>query len=268
MNRSPVRATLLRVILSVSLAGAAWATDLPSNTPVPPPTPAAPAAAILAPRLPQEPGSGKGRMAIHFSGNRRWCTFPDDRVAKPPPDRRHPAKAAAKKNEVFTFGYMFTISAVKRGLEGQTILLYESPVFRTARMRTAAKSGQGSPKQPPLIGPGVGARPFTTGAAPRPGGSALVPFWEEQFRCTTVPEQFDFDLDPGTYDVYAAFDIMDQQGSWAHRSTGYVTDVTVETGRRTSVEGTVGMGGPAQRTLSLESSTLLPAQDASGASGP
>jgi hypothetical protein len=267
MIRHPVGAIFLQLMLAAAPSGATAAAEIPSAPPAPQPTPA-PAAAILAPLMPQEPVPGQGRMAVHFSGNRRWCTFPDDRVAKPPADPRRTPQALSKKNEIFTFGYTFTISAVKRGLEGQTIMLYESPVFRTAKMRTAGKGGPVSSKPSRMVGPGVGAKPFSPGATPRTGGSTLVPFWDERYRCTTVPERFDFDLEPGTYDVYAAFDIMDQGGTWVHRSTGFVTDVSIESGRQTRVEGTVGMGGPAQRTLSLESSTLLPAKDSLGASGP
>src|SRR5688572_15228668 len=39
---------------------------------------------IRAPALPDSPAAGKGRLALHVGGNRRWCTFPDDRLVRPP----------------------------------------------------------------------------------------------------------------------------------------------------------------------------------------
>ena len=57
--------------------------------------------------------------------------------------------------EVYTFGYQFTIAAVERSHPDETLLLFESPVFRTAEMRQAAKLGRGQ-KTPPK-GPNISA---------------------------------------------------------------------------------------------------------------
>jgi len=43
--------------------------------------------------------------------------------------------------------------------------------------------------------------------------ATLVPFWMEQYRCTTLTERFEFDLDPGVYDIYIAFDLMIATGA-------------------------------------------------------
>ncbi|HXH27473.1 MAG TPA: hypothetical protein VNL37_00400, partial [Candidatus Polarisedimenticolia bacterium] len=47
-----------------------------------PPTPEPPA--FSAPHTPEAIPPDDGRLAIEFDGNRRWCTFPDDRVLRPP----------------------------------------------------------------------------------------------------------------------------------------------------------------------------------------
>ncbi len=266
---------VLRSLIAGALGGLCLAAspvgEPPSTSPTPatgvssslPPT----AALIVAPLLLPDPAQGKGRMTIVFSGNRRWCTFPDDRTVKPPEDPRKNPRAS-KKNQVFTFGYKFTISAVKRGADDQALMLFESPLFRTAYLRQAAKTGRPTASAPSFVGPGVGSRPLTGTASPKDSPAALVPYWEEQYRCTTLPERFDFDLDPGTYDIYAAFDIMGPQGGWTHRTSGYLTDVTVEPGRRTRLDGIANMGGIAERNLTLRSATLLPEEDGRGAGGP
>jgi len=97
----------------------------------------------------------------------------------------------------------------------------------------------------------------------------LVPRWQEEYRCVTLPERMDFDLDPGTYDIYLAFDVLSRQNSWAHRSSGYLTDVPVEKARRTRLDGLVNLGTGSERQVEIESSTIEPDTAATpGASGP
>ena len=89
--------------------------------------------------------------------------------------------------------------------------------------------------------------------------ATIVPYWEDNKRCAIVGEQFDFDLDPGIYDVYIAFDLMMQSGNWVHRSYGYLTDIHVKEGRRTMVDGIIDMRGGGNRSVDLRNFTVLAA---------
>jgi len=217
--------------------------------------------------LPPEPSSGKGRLNLAVGGNRQWCTYRDDRVIQPPPGLGSTTVKPRAHNPVYTFGYQFTIATVARARPAETILLYESPVIRTAVLRQAAKLGRGGKKPPgPILVAPDTAQKRASPAAEQPG--SLVPFWQESYACTTLPEAFDFDLDPGAYDVYMAFDILGRSGSWAHRSIGFLTDIVVEEGRRTRVEGRVDLVGGGRREVDLLSSALLPAAKAGEGAAP
>lgn len=219
-----------------------------------------------APALPPQPASGKGRLSLAFEGNRQWCTYRDDRVVQPPPGLASPTIAPRSHNPIYTFGYQFSVAAVARSRPDETILLFESPVVRTAVLRQAAKLGRGG-KQPPaptVIAPEGGAHQKKgTGAQEQP--NSIVPLWQEQFACTTLPTSFDFDVDPGAYDVYIAFDILGRSGAWTHRSVGYLTDIGVVEGRQTRVDGRVDMIGGGRRQVDLLSSALLPVSGAGAA---
>jgi hypothetical protein len=215
---------------------------------------------IQAPRLPDPPQAGKGRLQMDFTGDRRWCTYPDDRVVRPP-EGKESAGAPKVRNPIYTYGYQFTIAAVARSRPTTTLLLFESPIIRTALLREAAKLGKGGKKPPsaPVIGYDSPQK-----AAPlyHETPSSIVPYWQELSRCTTLPEQFEFDLEPGTYDVYAAFDILGRSGSWAHRTIGFETDIEVLPDRTTRVVGSVKMFAGNRREIDLQGSTLLPAAEA------
>jgi hypothetical protein len=77
-------------------------------------------------------------VELLIGGNRRWCTYPDDRIVRP----AQTAGTIQKRSEVFTFGYRFTVSAVKRGQADTPLMLFESPVFQTATWLPASKTGQ------------------------------------------------------------------------------------------------------------------------------
>ena len=206
--------------------------------------------AIQAARLDRPPSGGKGRMTLELAGNRRWCTFPDDRVVQPAQRERPKNPGESSRDKVYTFGYKFTVAAIERSRPAETLLLFESPVFRTAYMRPAGKLGRGAPKTP--TGPTVGLRPDNIEKQRgQETASTPVPFWQEQYRCTTVPEAFDFDLEPGTYDVYMAFDILLKSGSWTHRSIGFATDIPVRDAQVTRVDGRVEMLAGGRRTVDL-----------------
>lgn len=219
---------------------------------------------ILAPALPPAPEPGKGRLAFHIGGNRRWCTYPDDRLVRPPEQQGR----FVKRNEVFTFGYKFTVAAVKRGDAGAPLMLFESPVFRTATWRPASKVGQSRKSGPrgPIIG--IEGEPLPKPKQIPKDPDTLVPYWEEPYRCVTLPGRMDFDLDPGTYDVYIAFDLMKGDGTWVHRSNGYLTDIPVEAARRTRLDGLINLGAGADRQVDLLSASLDSDSDAPGAAGP
>jgi hypothetical protein len=231
-----------------------------------PPVPRPPI--ILAPSVPAVPPPGMGRLTLAFDGNRRWCTFPDDRVMKPP---AHPAASAGRRGqrdrrEIYTFGYQFVVAAVRRGAADAPIMLYESPVFRTASWRPLSKvqpQGPQKPSRTQMVAPEGKAPPRLV----RP--DTLVPYWHELNRCATLPERMEFDLQPGTYDVYVAFDLINREGGWVHRSAAFLTDVPVEAPGRTRVDGRVHMGGGSQREVELRTAVLEPpGATGAGATGP
>jgi hypothetical protein len=212
--------------------------------------------------MPSTPAAGKGRLAWVISGNRRWCTYPDDRLIKPVAG---PGQTE-QQNEIFTFGHRFTISAVKRGSAATPLMLFESPVYRTAEWRLAAKLG--TTRAAGQVGPSIirpGERPSRSKSIPKTP-DALVPYWDEVYRCVTLPARMDFDLEPGTYDVYIAFDLLNREGGWVHRMSAFLTDVPVEAARRTRLDGTINDG--AQRQVELESSTLEPEVNPPDGAGP
>lgn len=218
-----------------------------------------------APLLASQPAAGKGRLNLAVGGNRQWCTYRDDRVVQPPPTVGKPKPRS--HNPIHTFGYQFTIAAVARARPVATILLYESPVIRTAVLRQAAKLGRGAKKPPaPTIVPLDGGKKRAGQVEESP--TALVPLWQEQYACATLSEAFDFDLDPGAYDVYMAFDILGRSGNWAHRSIGFLTDIVVEEGRQTRVDGRVDLVGGTRRDVDILSSVLLPAAEAGAGAAP
>src|SRR5262245_30040373 len=248
MARATRRRSLALVALSLCLPLSLPAED----TPVPPQTRPP---EIQSLDLPQTPGAGKGRLAMKISGNRRWCTFPDDRLIQLP---QRPGVMQKAKNEVFTFGYQFTIAAMRRGHADEPLMLFESPIFRTASWLPANKVGESKRIQPPgqvIISEG---EKVPKGKQAPKGPESLVPFWQESYRCVTLPDHFDFDLDPGTYDVYAAFDLLNRDGGWVHRTTAYLTDVPVEEARHTRLESLVNIGPAAERQMELQAAIVEP----------
>jgi len=217
-------------------------------------------ALVLAP----SPERGKGRLALHLDGNRRWCTYPDDRLVRPPEKEGR----FQKRNEVFTFGYKFSLAAVRRGDAATVRMLFESPVFRTATWRPASKVGvtqKTGPRGPMILNEDQPPpRPKQIPKSP----DTLVPYWEERNRCVGLPERMEFDLDPGTYDVYAAFDLMKGDGTWVHRTTGFLTDIPVEAARRTRLDGLINLGPGAERQVELVSFSLEPESTLPGPAGP
>lgn len=219
---------------------------------------------IKAVELAEIPASGTGRLRIGFGGNRRWCTSQDDRILKPPvPPGRKPARGAAA---ITTFGYQMILAAVKRGSADDVILLFESPLVRTASWRPAAKAGlpPRTAKPSPQVSDVGAAAPPARRIAP----DDLVPYWHEINRCATVAESMDFDLAPGVYDLYLAMDLLTRSGSYIHRATTFLLDVRVEAGRQTRVEGRIDMRGGGFRDLELLTAAPPAASGSPGSGSP
>lgn len=225
---------------------------------------------IQAPPAPPDPPAGKGRVSLSLEGNRRWCTFPDDRVMRPPARPAAPARRGTDRDkEIFTFGYQFVAAAVKRGAAEVPLMLYESPIFRTASWRPISKVAPQStakPKSGQMVAPeGTSEAPKALRSAP----DRLVPYWHDVNRCATLPSTMEFDLEPGTYDLYIAFDLLNRQGGWVHRSTAYLTDVPVKARARTRVDGRIHMAGGGEREVELFAAALETAgAGATGAGAP
>jgi len=161
-----------------------------------------------------------------------------------------------RSDEVFTFGYQFTIAAIRRGQPDEPVMLYESPVVRTATWRLASKLPQASRNEAP--GPAVGGGAASLKTPPRDSPASLVPYWQETYRCVTVGDRFEFDLEPGVYDVYMAFDLLLKDGAWVHRSSGYLTDTPVESGRQTVLDGRINSTSNQNREVEFLKAALLP----------
>jgi hypothetical protein len=212
---------------------------------------------IRAPRSTPLPVAGKGRLTMAFDGNRRWCTFPDDRLQESP--IKTPSGPQGRR-EIYTFGYQFSIAAVEPARPDTTHLLYSSPEITTASPRQAVKLGRGttpgrSGSSNPIAVPDHQRPPDPRG---RETPATLVPYWDEAQRCATVEERFDFDLDPGRYDLYISFDIRIRSGAWVQRSYAFLTGVDIREESRTLIEGVIDMRGGGRRELQLRSAAIEP----------
>ncbi|MCZ6696242.1 MAG: hypothetical protein O7A63_06855, partial [Acidobacteria bacterium] len=187
-----------------------------------------------------------------------WCTYPDDRIMKPPQNRPQPGTKNRRRSQVFTFGYQFTVAAIRRGDPTRPLVLYESPLIRTASLRSAAKLGR-SGKQGG-VGPGVGGGGRTVSGPRRiVSDDGLVPYWQPRYRCTILDEIFQFDLAEGTYDIYAAFDLMNRGGAWVHRTVAFIEEVPIKSGRRTLLEGRLETRGSRRRIFEFVRATIAEA---------
>src|SRR3989442_4340651 len=113
---------LIRGVAPILLAGTLFARAAPASnrTAAPSTTPGITESAVPPPVRPPEippqllqpvPAPGKGRLAMVVGGNRRWGTYPDDRMARP---LQKPG-TFEKRNEGFTFGYQVTVAAGRPG---------------------------------------------------------------------------------------------------------------------------------------------------------
>jgi len=183
-----------------------------------------------------------GTLTLELSGNRNFCVNRNEVDFKP-----GTVKPRQERNAplVTTFGYKYQVSASRRGATAITKLM-ESPTIRTAYMERQLPEKK--PPQPRL------ATPKDQKAMSQPFQMAKkVPRWIPESECTMLPPQQSFSLAPGRYDIYLGFDVLLNNGQWAPMQSDYVTDVLIEKGLVTRVNGRVDYTGGV-RTVNLESS--------------
>ena len=214
-------------LLLAGLAGAAGgAQEKPQSAPA---TQTAPAAEEV------------GTLSLQLSGNRNFCVERNEVDIRPGAVKPRQYRNAPL---VTTFGYKYQISASRRGTSSITKLM-ESPTIRTAYMERQLPEKK--LPQPRLATP---RDQKTSGQPLQP--AKKVPRWIPEGTCTTLPEEQTFSLAPGRYDIYLGFDVLLNNGQWAPMQSDFVTDVLIELGRVTRVNGRVDYTGGV-RTVKLES---------------
>ena len=183
-----------------------------------------------------------GTLSLQLSGNRNFCVDRNEVGFKPGTVKPRQYRNAPL---VTTFGYKYQISASRRGTSSITKLM-ESPTIRTAYMKEPPPDKK--PPQPRL------AKPKDEKTSSQPFQQAKkVPRWIPEGTCTTLPPERSFPLAPGRYDIYLGFDVLLNNGQWAPMQSDFVTDVLVEKGQVTRVNGRVDYTDGV-RTVELESS--------------
>ena len=214
-------------LLFVGMAGAAdTAQERPQSAPA---TQTAPAA------------EDTGTLSLQISGNRKFCVSHNEvdfehGTVKPRQQRNSPL--------ITTLGYKYQISASRRGA-GSIIKLMESPTIRTTYMERQIPDAK--PPQPRLTTP----TDKKTSSQPLKQTKKL-PRWVPGSGCTTLLPEHTFPLAPGRYDIYLGFDVLLFNGQWAPMQSDFVTDVLIEKGRVTRVNGLVDYTDGV-RTVKLES---------------
>jgi hypothetical protein len=183
-----------------------------------------------------------GTLSLQLSGNRNFCVDRNEVDIKPGAVKPRQYRNAPL---VTTFGYKYQISASRRGTSSITKLM-ESPTIRTAYMERQLPEKK--LPQPRLATPKdqkSSSQPFQQ--------TKKVPRWIPESTCTTLPPEHSFPLAPGRYDIYLGFDVLLNNGQWAPMQSDFVTDVLIEKGQVTRVNGRVDYTGGV-RTVKLESS--------------
>jgi hypothetical protein len=183
-----------------------------------------------------------GTLTLQLSGNRTFCVVRNEvdfgpTRAKPRQYRDSPL--------ITTFGYKYQISASRRGSRSVSKLM-ESKTFRTARLENPQPEAK--PPQPRLM------TPKDKKASNQPLKQAKKRTqWIAESECTTLLPEHSFPLAPGLYDIYLGFDVLLNNGQWAPMQSDFVTDVLIEKGQVTRVNGRVDYTDGV-RTVKLESS--------------
>ena len=224
-------------LLPILLAGLAGGPEVAQENPQTAP------AAQTAPAVQTAPAAeGVGTLTLQLSGNRKFCVDWNEVDFKP-----GTVKPRQQRNAplITTFGYKYQISASRRGMTFITKLM-ESPTIRTAYLERQLPEKK--PPQPRLATPKdqkASSHPFQM--------SKNLPRWIPEGTCATLPPEQSFPLAPGRYDIYLGFDVLLNTGQWAPMQSDYVTDVLIEKGLATRVNGRVDYTDGV-RTVKLESS--------------
>lgn len=169
-----------------------------------------------------------GTLQLALSGNRKFCVKANEIDMKP-----GYVKPRQNRNVplVTTYGYKYQISASLRG-SSAIIKLLESPMYRTTYFtQDAPKKGTPQPRIATPKDLKASSQPFQV--------PQKVPHWIPANTCKTLNPEYSLPLAAGRYDVYLGFDLFVTSGQWVPLQSDFVTDVIIEKGRVTRVEGRV-----------------------------
>jgi len=182
-----------------------------------------------------------GTLIVQVLGNRKFCVKRNEldvAESSTKPEGQHHTPS------ITTMGYKYQISVSRRGDPGITKLL-ESPVIRTLYWESKKKE-QGLP-QPRLpdendLKKAESGQTYTTHKTAK---------WIAENACTTLLPEYGFPLAPGRYDVYLGFDLLGVNGQWVPLLSDFITNLSIETGKKAQVVAQVDSAGP-RRTVKLE----------------
>jgi len=216
--------------LPLLLAGLAGTAVMAQETP-----PGAPATQTV--RATEE----EGTLSLQLSGNRKFCVERNEVDFRPGTVKPRQYRDAPL---VTTFGYKYQISASRRDT-GSITKLMESPTIRTAYAER--QEPEPKPPQPRLYTPKDKKASSEPLKQPK-----KVTKWIRGSACTTLLPEHSFPLAPGRYDIYLGFDVLLNNGQWTSTQSDFVTDVLIEKGQVTRVNGRVDYTDGV-RTVKLES---------------
>lgn len=204
-----------------------------------PPQPEAPQATEAAPSPPAK--ADEGTLLVKLAGNRQFCVQRNELAIS---DR---GKTREQRNTpaITTMGYKYQFSVSRRGGSG-VVKLLESPTIRTTYFEEPKKGNElPQPRLPTQQEMKHPQQKF---------GSKKMPRWIAQNTCTTLLPEYRFPLAPGRYDVYLGFDLLAVNGQWVPLESDFVTNLTVEAGKTSRVDGRVDYAAGV-RTVKLNTST-------------
>ena len=180
-----------------------------------------------------------GTLLLSLSGNRKFCVSRNElgfskETLKPRDQSSGPL--------ITTMGYKYQISVSRKGSPGVTKLM-ESPTIKTAYLEKVLK-----PKEPPQ--PRLPTAKELKKSPTRYGTNNAVR-WIASGTCTTLRPEYSFPLPVGRYDIYLGFDLLAVNGQWTPLESDFVTNVPVEKGKTSRVNGTVDYTN-GSRTVKLE----------------
>jgi hypothetical protein len=191
----------------------------------------------------KEPASpDDGTLLLALSGNRQFCVKMNElefskEALKPREQRSGPL--------ITTFGYKYQISMSRQGKSG-VVKLFESPTYRTAYMEKVK-----TPTEYPQ--PRLPTEKELKQARQKKYTNKEKPHWLPKDTCTTLESQYSFPLPQGRYDIYLGFDVLVLNGLWSPLQSDFVTNVVIEKGKVSRIEGTVDTS-KGVRTVKLQAS--------------